>query len=146
MSSIFHEVLVSFADVPALIHVNGASSYSTVTSSCLHSCNVMRSVVNHNGLAVESTFGPAHVPTIDCWYNSRQTFRSLYLNGCDVELGHDWLTFVNVRFDGSRFLRALETVIKNTARTQPGTTQPPSHRKKRKHHEVNESEAGARIP
>jgi hypothetical protein len=30
------------------------------------------------------------LPTFDT-----RTFRSVYLNGCDVELGRDWLAFVN---------------------------------------------------
>jgi hypothetical protein len=58
----------------------------------LHSCNVSRSVSNYNGVAVELTSGPARVPTVDGWCNSRQTFPPVYLNGCD------WIAFVNVRF------------------------------------------------
>lgn len=69
MSSIYHEVFESFADVPAIIHINGASSDSTVSLPFLHSCiNVPRSVSNHDGMAVESTCGPARVPTIDGWF------------------------------------------------------------------------------
>ncbi|KAG0709667.1 hypothetical protein DFH29DRAFT_869957 [Suillus ampliporus] len=125
MSFICHEVLGSFADVPALICVNGASSDSTVSLPFLHNCNVPRSVFEHNGVVVESSSGPARVPTVDGWYNSRQTFRSVYLNGCDVELGRDWLSFVNARFDGSRFLRPLETdlaqlSVGHTWNVQPG--------------------------
>ncbi|KAG1760205.1 hypothetical protein EDD22DRAFT_1051702 [Suillus occidentalis] len=101
MSSGCHKVLGSFADVPAVIRINDASPDSTV-------CNVPRSVFGHNGVAVESSSGPVRVPTVDGWYNSRQTFRSVYLNGCDVELGCDWLAFVNAKFDGSQFLRPSE--------------------------------------
>jgi hypothetical protein len=108
MSSVCHKVLGSFADVPAIIRINDASPDSTVSLSFLHSCNVPRSVFGHNGVAVESSSGPVRVPTVDGWYNSRQTFRSVYLNGCDVELGHDWLAFVNAKFDGSQFLRPSE--------------------------------------
>jgi len=109
MSSMYHEVLGSFADVPAVIHVNGASLDSTVSLSVLHNFNVLCSICNHDGVAVESSSGPVRVPTVDSWYNSRQIFRSIYLKGCDVELGCDWLAFVNARFDGSRFLWPLET-------------------------------------
>ncbi|KAG2130602.1 hypothetical protein BD769DRAFT_1724964 [Suillus cothurnatus] len=101
--------LLCFADVPAVIRVNGASLDSTVSLSFLHNFNVPRSICNHDGVAAESSSGPVRVPTVDGWYNSRQIFCSVYLKGCNVELGCDWLVFVNVRFDGSRFLRPLET-------------------------------------
>jgi len=35
-----------------------------------------------------------HVPTVSGWYNSQQTFRPIYLTGCDVE--------VNPKFDVDR--------------------------------------------
>ncbi|KAG1833603.1 hypothetical protein F4604DRAFT_1911247 [Suillus subluteus] len=114
MSFIHHEIIGSFADVPAVIRVNGASIDSTVSLSFLHSCNVPRSIFNHNGVAVES--------------NSGLTFRSVYLKGCDVELGRDWLAFVNARLDGFRFLRPLETDLAqlsagHTWNVQPGGVQ-----------------------
>ncbi|KAG1857231.1 hypothetical protein C8R48DRAFT_674717 [Suillus tomentosus] len=62
--------------------------------SFLHSCNVPCFVSNHNGVAVELTSG--------------LTFHPIYLNECNVELGHDWIMFMNARFDGSRILRPLE--------------------------------------
>jgi hypothetical protein len=51
----------SFADVPAIIRVNGASSDSTVSLPFLNSAP---------GVAVES----ARVRTVDGWFNSQQTF------------------------------------------------------------------------
>ncbi|KAG1878259.1 hypothetical protein F4604DRAFT_1903240 [Suillus subluteus] len=60
------------------------------------------------------------------WLWSRVlTFRSVYLKGCDVELGRDWLAFVNARLDGFRFLRPLETDLAqlsagHTWNVQPG--------------------------
>jgi len=29
------------------------------------------------------------IPTVDGWYQSLQLFHPAYLDGCDVELGHD---------------------------------------------------------
>jgi hypothetical protein len=120
MSSVCHKVLGSFADVPAVIRINDASPDFTVSlsfDSFLHSCNVPRSIFVHChsdqkrntalDSTVESSSGPVRVPTVDGWYNSWQTFRSVYLNGCDVELGRDWLAFVNAKFDCSQFLRPL---------------------------------------
>ncbi|KAG1844838.1 hypothetical protein DFJ58DRAFT_731106 [Suillus subalutaceus] len=100
-----HKVLGSFADIPAVIRIDDVSFDSTVSLSFLHDRNVPCSIINHDGVAVESAFGPVRVPTVDGWYNSRQTFRSGYLNGCDVKLGCDWLAFVNAKSDGIRFLR-----------------------------------------
>ncbi|KAG1859308.1 hypothetical protein F4604DRAFT_1930851 [Suillus subluteus] len=60
------------------------------------------------GGASESTLGPVRVPTVDGWYNSQQTFRPVYLSGCDVELGRDWLASVNAKFDGSQLQRPSE--------------------------------------
>jgi len=108
MSSIYHEVLGYFVDVPAIILVNGASSDFTVSLPFIQSCNLPCSVSNHNGATVESTSGPARVPT-NGWFNSRQMFRPIYLSGYDVELSRDWIAFVNARFDGSRFLRPSES-------------------------------------
>lgn len=69
-----------------------------------------RSVFGHNGVAVESSSGPVRVSTVNGWYNFWQTFRSVHLNGCDirVELGRDWLAFVNLKFNGYQFLQPLE--------------------------------------
>ena len=39
--------------------------------------------------------GPVHIPTVDEWYQSLQLFHPVYLDGCDIELGHDWLTSVS---------------------------------------------------
>ncbi|KAG1878334.1 hypothetical protein F4604DRAFT_1923907 [Suillus subluteus] len=106
-----YQVLGSFADIPAVIRVDDASLDSTVSLSFLHDCNVPRTVSDHHGVAVESALGPVRVPTVDGWYNSRQTFRSVYLSGCDVELGRDWLASVNAKYDGSRLQRPSETDI-----------------------------------
>ncbi|KAG1863669.1 hypothetical protein F4604DRAFT_1929070 [Suillus subluteus] len=93
-----YKVLGSFVGIPAAIRVDDAKSESTVSLSFLHTCNVPRTVANHRGVAVESTLGPVRVPTVDgC--------------GCDVELGRDWLSFVNPKFDGSRLQRPSETDI-----------------------------------
>ena len=89
MSSICYQAIGSFTDIPALIHVEDVSPYPSVLLSFLHSCNVPRSVSDYNGVAVESSSGPVCVLTVDGWYNSRQTFLSVYLNGCDVKLGRD---------------------------------------------------------
>lgn len=75
MSSVCHKLLGSFADIPAVICIDDASPDSTVSLSFLHSCNVPRSVFSHNGVAVELSSGPVRVPTVNCWYNSQQTFR-----------------------------------------------------------------------
>jgi hypothetical protein len=69
MSSMYHEVLGSFADVPAVIRVNGASLDSTVSLSFLHNFNVPRSICNHDGVAAESSSGPVRVPTVDSWFS-----------------------------------------------------------------------------
>ncbi|KAG1884368.1 hypothetical protein F4604DRAFT_1901330 [Suillus subluteus] len=111
MSMPSHEVLGSFADIPAVIRVDDASLDSTVSLSFLHDCNVPRTVSDHHGVAVESALGPVRIPTVDGWYNSRQTFQPVYLSGCDVELGRDWLASVNAKFDGSRFQRPSETDV-----------------------------------
>ncbi|KAG1884961.1 hypothetical protein F4604DRAFT_1900972 [Suillus subluteus] len=60
-----------------------------------------------------------------CAFLLSTTFRSVYLKGCDVELGRDWLAFVNARLDGFRFLRPLETDLAqlsagHTWNVQPG--------------------------
>ncbi|KAG1860343.1 hypothetical protein F4604DRAFT_1905966 [Suillus subluteus] len=65
---------------------------------------------------------------VRCVFLLSTTFRSVYLKGCDVELGRDWLAFVNARFDGSRFLRPLETDLArlcagHTWNFQAGATQ-----------------------
>ncbi|KAG2081310.1 hypothetical protein BD769DRAFT_1647290 [Suillus cothurnatus] len=106
-------VFGSFADIPAVIRVDDAKCDSTVSLSFLHSCNVPRTVANSHGVVVESTLGPVRVPTVDGWYNSRQTFRPVYLSGCDVELGRDWLVSVSPKLDvdGSRFQKPSETDI-----------------------------------
>jgi hypothetical protein len=62
MSSMYHELLGSFADVPAVIHVDGASLDSTVSLSFLHNFNVPRSICNHDGMAVELSSGLVCVP------------------------------------------------------------------------------------
>lgn len=108
MSSTYCEFLGFFSDIPAVIRVDKTCPDSSVSLTFLHRYNVPRSVVNHDGVAVESTSGPARVPTVDGWYNSRQPFRPAYLSGCDVELGLDWFASVNANFDGSRFQRPLE--------------------------------------
>jgi hypothetical protein len=54
----YHKVLGSFADVPAVIRVNGASLDSTVSLSFLHNFNVLH--CNHDGMAVESSSGLVH--------------------------------------------------------------------------------------
>jgi hypothetical protein len=110
MSSMYHEVR-SFADVPAVICVNGVSLDSTMSLSFLHNFNVPHSICNHDGVAVELSSGPVHVPTVNGWYNSWQIFCSVYLKGCDVELGCDWFMFMNVRFDGSRFLGLWRQIL-----------------------------------
>ncbi|KAG1733300.1 hypothetical protein EDB19DRAFT_1831017 [Suillus lakei] len=96
------------SNIPAVIRVDKTCPDSSLSLTFLHRYNVPRSVVNHDGVAVESTYGPARVPTIDGWYNSRQPFRPAYLSGCDVELGLDWFASVNAKFDGSRFQRPSE--------------------------------------
>lgn len=83
--------------------------------SFLHEYNVPQTVINHYGRAIESTLGLVCVPTIDGWYNSWQTFHPVYLSGCNVELGCDWLAFVNTKFDGSWFARPSETDIAQLA-------------------------------
>jgi len=86
-----HKIIGSFANYTstAVIRINDASLHSTVSLSFLHDCNVLCSVVNHHGVAVESASGPRCVPTVNGWYNPQQTFQSVYLNGCDVKLDCD---------------------------------------------------------
>ncbi|KAG1845664.1 hypothetical protein F4604DRAFT_1936827 [Suillus subluteus] len=111
MSMSSYQFLGSFADIPAVIRVDDASLDSTVSLSFLHDCNVPRTVSDRHGVAVESALGPVRIPTVDGWYNSRQTFRPVYLSGCDIELGCDWLASVNAKYDGSRLQRPSETDV-----------------------------------
>jgi hypothetical protein len=99
MSSIYPEVPGSFADLPAIIRINGASSDSTISLPFLHSCNVPRSVSNHNGVVVESTSGPARVPTVNGWFNSRQTFRPVYVNEKKTSTDHFYFSICLIYID-----------------------------------------------
>jgi hypothetical protein len=108
-----YKVFGSFTDIPAVIRVDDAKCDSTMSLLFLHSCNVPQTVANSHGVVVESTLGPVRVPTVDGWYNSRQTFRPVYLSGCDVELGRDWLISVSPKLDvdGSQFQKLSETDV-----------------------------------
>jgi hypothetical protein len=69
----------SFADVPALLCINGAGLDSTVPLSFLHSCSLLHSILNYKGVAVELSSGPVDVPTVDRWYNSWLLPKRVYL-------------------------------------------------------------------
>jgi len=106
-----HKIIGSFTDVTAVIHIDDASLDSTISLSFLHDCNVSCSIAIHHGVTVGFTARPVCVPSVDGRYNSQQTFQSVYLNGCDIELSHDWLAFVNAKSDGIQFLQPSDLDI-----------------------------------
>ena len=48
------------------------------------------------------------IPTVDGWYQSLQLFHPAYLDGCDVELGHD---SVSRTYVAPQFLRPSQADI-----------------------------------
>ncbi|KAG2033129.1 hypothetical protein BDR03DRAFT_1002229 [Suillus americanus] len=121
MSSIYHEVLGSFADVPAVIRVNGASPDSTVSLSFLHSSNVPRSIFNHEGVAVESSSGPARVPTVDVFQGALYDPRILPdYRGSYFELRQNKLKQLNI-FDTPENNCKLVPMHETYAKLRPGT-------------------------
>ncbi|KAJ8583533.1 hypothetical protein M405DRAFT_828442 [Rhizopogon salebrosus TDB-379] len=105
MSFFCRQIYGFFSDVPAIVRIDGSCARSSVSCSFLHNFNLPRSVVVHHGEVVESTSGPVRIPTVDGWYQSQQSFRPAYLEGCDVELGHDWLLSVSPTYVAPQFLR-----------------------------------------
>ncbi|KAG0704663.1 hypothetical protein DFH29DRAFT_1067858 [Suillus ampliporus] len=109
--------LVFFADVSAIVRVDGFQSKSQVLCTFLHNHNIPRSVAAvRQGVVVESSLGPVRVPTVDGWYLSRQPFQATYLRGCNsvrpavfdgrllspsidaaaiLAVGHEWFSHPN---------------------------------------------------
>ena len=55
--------------------------------------------------------GPVRIPTVDERYQSLQLFHPAYLDGCDIELGHDWLTSVSPTYVAPQFLQPSQADI-----------------------------------
>ena len=96
--------MVFFSDVPAIVRIDGSRACSSVSCSFLHNFNVPRSVVVRHGEVHESTSGPVRIPTVDGWYQSLQSFCPAYLDGCNVQLEHDWFASVTPTYVAPRFL------------------------------------------
>ncbi|KAJ8586474.1 hypothetical protein M405DRAFT_354730 [Rhizopogon salebrosus TDB-379] len=103
MSFFCRQIYGFFSDVPAIVRIDGSRARSSVSCSFLHDFN--------HGEVVESTSGPVRIPTVDGWYHSRQSFRPAYLDGCDVELGHDWLASVSPIYLAPQFLRPSQAEV-----------------------------------
>jgi hypothetical protein len=55
------------------------------------------------GRSMSPPSGPVCIPTVDGWYQSLQLFHPAYLDGCDIELGHDWLASVSPTYVAPQF-------------------------------------------